>query len=135
MTFKPTFNFTACRVSAIDISDDVDGLVEIAVKATLVRSPDTEQIFIFKAGHGRRKDASDRFQSLARALGVRNQPEDSGELLGRYFAVKGGGKKPDDFATLEYAAACLKADRERHSRAHEYLAECLALEACGILSA
>lgn len=126
--FKPTFNFKAFRISSVDIVEHADELVQITVTATRVKRPGKVQTFDFFVGHGRRKCGSDRFQALMGALGVRRRPDDTDEMVGRYFAVRDGGSSPDHFATIEYASACLQADRERHCRVQEYLAECAAEE-------
>lgn len=129
MTFKPTFNFKVYRVSAVDITEGADELVRITVSATRVKRPGKVETFDFLNGNERRSSTSDRFQRLLAVLGVRFNIENTGEMVGRYFAVRDGGGIPDHFATLEYVSACLQADRERHFRVQEYLAECAAEEA------
>lgn len=126
MTFKRTFNFISYRVAAIDIVEHADSTAQITVTATRVKRPGKVQTFEFFVGHGRRKCGSDRFQALMVALGVRRRPEDTDEMVGRYFAVKDGGKSADDFATIEYASACLRADHEKYSGMLKYLTGCAA---------
>ena len=128
-SFKPTFNFKVYRVTAVDIADGADELARITISATRVKRPQKVETFDFLTSHDRRVSTSVRLQALLGSLGVRSQLADSDEMIGRYFAVRDGGTSPEHFATLEYASACLQADRERYFRVQAYLADCAAEEA------
>ena len=120
--FKPTFNFTACRVKAIEVTEWADDTHVVVVTATNVRPPHRESRHEFVVNSDGSR-LSKRFDAFLRAIGIRgiSEPDD---FVGRYFAFKDGGKSPDDFACLEYAAACLESDRDAHLRSLAYAAEC-----------
>ncbi|RJT42064.1 hypothetical protein D3227_05180 [Mesorhizobium waimense] len=110
LKFMPTFDFKACRINAVDVTAEADGLATISIKYSTVRDPDIEWVAEFVDGPG---FTSWRFQRLLNAVGVVGHITDGAQLVGRHFAVKSNGAIPDDFATLEYASACLQCDRQR----------------------
>ncbi|TGP65431.1 hypothetical protein EN868_02990 [Mesorhizobium sp. M2D.F.Ca.ET.225.01.1.1] len=117
---KPTFNFAAHRVRGVDVSSHrLDGVFFFRVAVSSIRDPETVTTLNFitdLGGQGR------RYASFARALGV-HMVLDIDAFPGRVFAMKNNGISPDDFASLEFASACLDADRKAFAAASAYAAE------------
>lgn len=120
MRFKPTFEFTACRIKAVNIAAQADGLSTITIVYTKVRDPNVGWPQEFIGGPG---FTSWRLQRLLSAVGIVGELTEPDQLIGRYFAIKDGGSQPDDFASLEYASACLQSDRQAFEAAKAYAAE------------
>ncbi|TGR33019.1 MULTISPECIES: hypothetical protein [unclassified Mesorhizobium] len=119
--FTPTFDFAAYRVKTIDVDvTSPDEFFAFRVKASPIREPEKEIILDFTTDLGGR---GKRFRSLAAALGIEFALILE-EYPGRVFAMKNCGKEPDDFASLEYASACLQSDRQAFAAANAYAAEC-----------
>ncbi|MER9170935.1 hypothetical protein NKI12_26995 [Mesorhizobium australicum] len=119
--FTPTFDFAAYRVKKIDLdAAQPDEFFTFHVLATPIRDPQNEVILQFTTDLGGK---GQRFQSLASALGI-HLALDVDEYPGRVFTMKNGGEKHDDFASLEYASACLQADRQAFHAASAYAAQC-----------
>jgi hypothetical protein len=127
-TFKPTFNFVAYRIHAVEIEDHTDEFFIFRVTATPIRDPAKKIALKFVTDLGGR---GRRFGSLAAALGVK-LALDIDKFPGRVFAMKGTGGKPDDFASLEYASACLQSDHAAFAAASAYAGLCAAEEKLGI---
>ncbi|MDX8495864.1 hypothetical protein RFN29_30415 [Mesorhizobium sp. VK22B] len=118
--FKPTFDFAAYRVRDVHVSSHhLDDVFFFRVQDSLIRDPETVTTLNFITDLG---GVGRRFQSLARALGVQ-LPLDIDAFPGRVFAMKNDGISPDDFATLEFASACMQSDRRAHVAANAYAAE------------
>ncbi|RWB65392.1 hypothetical protein [Mesorhizobium sp.] len=123
--FKPTFEFTACRINAVSFEPQADGFTTISVTYSRVREPEINWLAEFMEGPS---FSSGRLQGLLSAIGLAGELTDANQLIGRYFAIKDGGSKIDDFCTLEYASACLQADRQAFDAAKAYADECAAEE-------
>ncbi|MER9623984.1 hypothetical protein NKI98_21565 [Mesorhizobium sp. M0222] len=119
--FTPTFNFAAYRVRSVDVdTSNPDEFFTFHVRATPIRDPKKEITLQFTTDLGGK---GQRFQSLASALGI-HLALDVNEYPGRVFTMKNGGEKHDDFASLEYASACLQADRQAFHAANGYADQC-----------
>ncbi|AZO54844.1 MULTISPECIES: hypothetical protein [unclassified Mesorhizobium] len=125
MRFKPTFEFTACRINAVQFCAQADGLSTITIIYSKVRDPNVGWPQEFIGGLG---FTSWRLQRLLSAVGIVGELTDPDQLVGRYFAIKDGGSQPDHFASLEYASACLQSDRQAFEAAKAYAEECAAEE-------
>lgn len=123
--FKPTFEFTACRINAVTFEPQADGFTTVAITYSRVREPAINWLAEFMEGPS---FSSGRFQGLLSAIGLIGDLTDPDHLVGRYFAIKDGGNKPDDFVSLEYAFGCLQADRQAFDAAKAYSDECGAEE-------
>lgn len=124
LKFKPTFDFAAYRIKTIDVDVNADEFFAFQVKVSPIRDPSAEIILDLTTDLGGR---GKRFRSLASALGIEFALILE-EYPGRVFAMKNGGKEADDFASLEYASACLQSDRKAFEEASAYAAECAAEE-------
>lgn len=129
--FKPTFDFAAYRVAAADLTEQADNIVTITVKAALIRDPSTTVVLDFLEGHNGRTAESIRLRAFLRSLRM-TDIEDADQTIGRVFALANGGATADDFASLEYASACLRCDRDAYQRAIVYTAEYAAEERLGV---
>ncbi|EHK56775.1 hypothetical protein [Allomesorhizobium alhagi] len=128
--FKPTFDFKAYRVRSVDCAAMADGFTQITVGYSAVRAPQIVWAMEFMHGadvHGE-SFVSPRFQAFLSSLHM-SSIDDGDQLVGRYFAVRDGGNKPDEFATLEYASACLRCDMDAYQCRLAYAAQYAADEA------
>ncbi|TPK18079.1 hypothetical protein FJ543_06225 [Mesorhizobium sp. B2-5-7] len=124
--FKPTFDFKACRILSYETVDLPDDCVSCRFLCAPVKSPKGTFYLEFVARKGSAGSISKRFQNFIGS--TRYSRTDFDDLIGRYFAVKEGGNREGDFATLEHAAECIECDRARYVASMAYAAECTAEE-------
>lgn len=132
--FKPTFNFAAYRVKFVDLDPRYlfDDALLFLVRVSPIRDPEKVISLEFVTDLG---GQGPRFQRLLKSLHLSWADRFDELAVGRVFAMKSEGAKPDDFADLEYASACLQSDRQAYEGANAYAAECAAEEEADVAMA
>ncbi|MBZ9808147.1 hypothetical protein [Mesorhizobium sp. ESP-6-2] len=125
--FRPTFDFAAYRVNDINLDTRYlfDDAFLFLVSISPIRDPEKEINLEFVTTDG---GEGPRFRRFLKSLRLSWADKFDELAIGRVFAMKNRGAKPDDFADLEYASACLQTDRRAFEAASAYAAECAAEE-------